>query len=144
MKDGKACGVMAGDEELEADLVICADGVNSLLVEGTGTLRQVNADNIALGVKLVICLPKQAINDRFSLLVEQGAACLMVGDCSKGIAGGGFLYTNRESLSLGLVIDSAALKTSRKNIGHIVENFKEHPAILPLIEGGHFLEYSAY
>jgi electron transfer flavoprotein-quinone oxidoreductase len=115
-----------------------------LLAEEAGIASQVNASNIALGIKCVIGLQEQVINDRFSLMGEQGTACLMVGDCTKGIAGGGFLYTNKESLSLGLVVDSAALKMSRKNITDIIEDFKEHPAILPLVEGGQLQEYSAH
>ena len=35
LRDGKVCGVIAGDEEMESDLVILADGVNSLPVSYT-------------------------------------------------------------------------------------------------------------
>ncbi|MRE42507.1 FAD-dependent oxidoreductase, partial [Klebsiella quasipneumoniae] len=36
VKDGKVCGVKAGDDEIEAHVVILADGVNSLLAKQLG------------------------------------------------------------------------------------------------------------
>ncbi|MBP2654883.1 MAG: oxidoreductase [Firmicutes bacterium] len=144
IKDGKACGVLVGDERLEADIIICADGANSLLAENAGITNKVTMENIALGVKLVVGLPEQTINDRFNLSGEDGAACLMVGDCTKGLAGGGFLYTNKESLSLGLVVDASSIKSAKTNIADMIEELKEHPAISPLIVGGQLLEYSAH
>ncbi|MBP2645809.1 MAG: oxidoreductase FixC [Firmicutes bacterium] len=142
MKGGKACGVLAGDEELEADIVICADGANSLLAAGFA--GKVSTETAALGVKMVVGVPEQDIQDRFNLAKGQGAACLMVGGCTKGLAGGGFLYTNKESVSLGIVVDSAALKGSQVRVVDLIEQLPLHPAIAPLVKGGQLLEYSAH
>jgi len=144
VRDGKVCGVKVGEEEFESDLVICADGVNSLLAERAGLAKPIVAENIAVGVKEVLALPEATINDRFNVESGQGAAILLIGQCTRGLSGGGFIYTNQSSVSLGLVVDAAALKASRHNIADMIEDFRLHPAIAPLVNDGKLLEYSAH
>lgn len=144
VKDGKVYGVKAGDEELEADIVICADGVNSLLAERSSLAKAITAENTAVGIKQVFALPEQVINDRFGLAAGKGASCLMVGACTQGLSGGGFLYTNKESLSIGIVVDSAAVKQAKISVVQLIDQLNEHPAIAPLIDNGELLEYSAH
>lgn len=144
VRDGKVCGVRTGDEEFEADLVICADGVNSLLASEAGFIPRPKSEHTAVAVKHVISLPEDIINQRFNLQGKQGAGLLLLGSCTAGIGGGGFLYTNKESVSLGVVLDSKGLKESRKTVADIAEDMKFHPTIAPLIEGGEVIEYSAH
>lgn len=144
VRDGKVCGVRSGDDEIEADIVICADGVNSLLASQSGLIPPVLAKNTAIAVKHVIALAEETINERFNLQGENGAALLLLGACTDGINGGGFLYTNKDSISLGVVIDTLALKESRKSIADVAEDLKSHPYIEPLIAGGELIEYSAH
>jgi electron transfer flavoprotein-quinone oxidoreductase len=99
---------------------------------------------MAVAVKHVIALPEQTINERFGLKDGQGAGLLLMGACTAGINGGGFLYTNRESISLGVVIDSMALKKAKMPLADIAENIKFHPSIAPLIADGELMEYSAH
>jgi electron transfer flavoprotein-quinone oxidoreductase len=61
-----------------------------------------------------------------------------------GLHGGAFIYTNRDSLSLGVVAQAHSLKARNATIYDALEKFKRHPAIVPLLEGGRFLEYSAH
>jgi electron transfer flavoprotein-quinone oxidoreductase len=144
MRNGKVCGVKTGDEELEADLVICADGVNSLLASEAGLIPRPVAKNTAVAVKHVFKLNDEVINERFNLKENQGAGLLLLGSCTAGINGGGFLYTNKDSVSLGVVLDSGVLKKSRQPIADIAEDIKNHPSIAPLIDGGELIEYSAH
>ena len=51
VKDGKVCGVKAGDDEIEAHVVILADGVNSLLAKQLGMTQKVDPHTVAVGVK---------------------------------------------------------------------------------------------
>lgn len=144
MRDGKVCGVKIGDEELEADLVISAEGVNSLVAERAGVIKPVELKNIALGIKHIVQLPEAVINERFNTVSDVGTAMLCVGECTKGISGGAFLYTNKNSISLGMVVDSLSWKNAKLPIADIAEALKHHPAISRYIEGGEVIEYSAH
>jgi electron transfer flavoprotein-quinone oxidoreductase len=143
-RDGIVAGVKAGGEELLADVVILADGVNSLLAESIGLAPKVTAHNCAVGVKEVIELGPKVIQDRFGCGEEDGTAWLFAGSPSDGLMGGGFLYTNRSSVSLGVVFGLHHIEKVSKSVPQMLEDFKSHPAVAPLIEGGTLLEYSAH
>ncbi|WP_243545135.1 FAD-dependent oxidoreductase [Pseudodesulfovibrio tunisiensis] len=144
MRDGKVCGVVAGEDELEADVVVLADGVNSLLGQKAGLVNKLSPHHCAVGVKEIIKLSRQQINDRFGCTDKEGAAWLLAGSPSDNQMGGGFLYTNEESISLGLVFGLHNISSVTKSIPQMLEDFKHHPMIAPLIEGGELLEYSAH
>ena len=145
-EDGKIAGVLAGGDELKADVVITCDGVLSLISEKAGLRVPGSAHDFAVGVKEVISMDSGVINDRFNLDGDEGAARLFVGEITRGKFGGGFLYTNRESLSLGLVlgIQDAAGDKAAIEVPALLEEFKERPEIVPLIKGGSTVEYSAH
>jgi electron transfer flavoprotein-quinone oxidoreductase len=145
-KDGKVVGVLAGGEELGADVVIACDGALSLIAEKAGLRPPGSSHDYAVGFKEVIELPSQAIDDRMGLKPGEGAAQLFLGDLTKGRFGGGFLYTNRSSLSLGLVIriKDLAEGNSLKEAPLFLDEFKGRPEIAPLIAGGEMVEYSAH
>lgn len=142
-QDGRIVGIRAGDERVYAGVVVAADGVNSLLAQKAGLRADITTQAVGIGVKEVIELPRQVIESRFNLTGDEGAARMILG-CSDGIAGGGFLYTNTNSLSLGMVFNSQqAVKHGRK-LTEMLQDFKMHPAIAPLIEGGTSVEYGAH
>lgn len=143
-RDGKVVGVIAGEDEMEADVVILADGVNSLLAQKAKLKPELKSDQVAVGVKEVIELPEKVIEDRFNLKPGEGAARLFAGECSKGKIGGGFLYTNKNSLSLGLVITVSEMVDSSIGVPEMMEEFKNHPLVQTLVEGGKTVEYSAH
>lgn len=143
-REGKVVGVEADGDILEAKVVILADGVNSLLAEKLGMAKRVEASHVAVGVKELIELPKSVIEDRFQLQGNEGAACLFAGSPTDGLMGGGFLYTNDTTLSLGLVCGLHHLKDAKKSVPQMLEDFKQHPAVAPLIAGGKLVEYSAH
>ncbi|AMO48303.1 putative electron transfer flavoprotein-quinone oxidoreductase ydiS [Enterobacter sp. FY-07] len=140
----RVTGVQAGDDILEANVVILADGVNSLLGRSLGMVPAPSPHHYAVGVKELIGLPTAHINDRFNLEGNEGAAWLFAGSPSDGLMGGGFLYTNRDSVSIGLVCGLGDIGQARKSVPQMLEDFKQHPAIRPLIQGGKLLEYSAH
>lgn len=143
-ENGRVVGIRAGEDEMFADVVIAADGVNSVLAQKAGLAKMFAPHQVAAGVKQVIELAPEAIDQRFQLENGNGAAQLFVGDCSGGMQGGGFLYTNRGSLSLGLVVNAGDLQKSRVRLPDLMEDFKNNPAVAPLIEGGTVAEYSAH
>lgn len=140
----KVTGVQAGNDVLEANIVILADGVNSLLGRSLGMIPPASAHHYAVGVKELIGLPPAVIADRFNLSGNDGAAWLFAGSPSNGLMGGGFLYTNQDSISLGLVCGLGDIAHATKSVPQMLEDFKQHPTIRPLIAGGELLEYSAH
>jgi len=147
IRDGeKIIGVKAGDEELGADCVVAADGVLSFMAEKAGYRQPFKPQHFAVGFKEVIELDPKTIEDRFRLGEGEGAAQLFAGALTKGMMGGGFLYTNQNSLSLGLVVGLHALnqKEPREETFKLLDQFKERPEIKNLIKGGNVVEYSAH
>jgi len=144
MEGGGVTGIRAGEDEMAADVVIAADGANALLAQKAGLAKVFEADQVATGIKQVIEMPRKLIEDRFQLEEDWGAAQLFLGDCTRGMRGGGFLYTNKDSVSLGLVVKSLDLRDSQIAIADLLEDFKANPHIANLIEGGEPAEYSAH
>jgi electron transfer flavoprotein-quinone oxidoreductase len=142
--NGKVAGIRAGEDEMFADVVIAADGANSILAQKAGLAELFSASQVATGAKMVVELPPDTIDQRFQLSGNQGAAMLFVGDCTNGMQGGGFLYTNKSTVSLGLVINTACLQRSDRKMPDLVEDFRNGPHIAPLLEGGEVVEYSAH
>ncbi len=143
-REGRVCGVIAGEDEIEASVVILADGVNSLLAQKAGLKKELEPGEVAVGAKEVIGLPSQVIEDRFNLKEGEGASWLFAGDCTAGRIGGGFIYTNRDSLSLGIVCSLGDIANGEKTVFQMLEGFEQHPAVQPLINGGKLLEYSGH
>ena len=146
-ESGRVAGVRAGEDEITADVVILAEGANPVLSERCLGNPRPKASQMAVGIKEVFELPEGVIEDRFLLPEGEGAAMLFVGDCTKGSVGGGFLYTNRESISLGLVATiSLAADGSRNEVPvyQMLEDFKNHPAVAPIVRGAKMVEHSGH
>lgn len=141
---GRAVGIRAGGEDFHARCVILAEGVNNLLTRQVGLEKDyVPADHVAVGVKEVIRLGRETVEDRFQLRGRSGLTNEFVGAATDGIDGGGFLYTNLESLSVGLVIGMKALREAGKTPYDLLNQFKAHPAVADMVRGGEVVEYSA-
>src|SRR6266852_4618625 len=67
-------------------------------------LRKLEPQAISMGMKDVIELPSEKIEERLGLSPGEGAANVFVGSPTGGLRGGGFLYTNKDSLALGMVV----------------------------------------
>jgi electron transfer flavoprotein-quinone oxidoreductase len=127
-----------------ADVVILADGVNSLLAKKAGFHPELRPRDVALAVKEIHFLPDTTIESRFNIGPEEGVAIEMAGKITQGMVGTGFLYTNKESLTLGVGCLLSDLRTHGITPHSLIEQMKAHPAIKPLIEGGEMKEYSAH
>ncbi len=145
IEDGKVQGVWAAGDELRADAVIACDGVMSLIAERVGLRKPGLAKDHAVGFKEIIELDPTVIEDRFGLEEGEGAARLFMGEVTQGKFGGGFLYTNKDSLSLGIVVGIKDLMEDDKvSAPELMDNFKLRPEISRLIKGGATVEYSAH
>jgi electron transfer flavoprotein-quinone oxidoreductase len=144
--NGKVVGVRAGGDELLADVVIACDGVLSFTAEKAGLRKPAKARNFAVGFKEIIELDRSVLENRFNLEGDEGAARMFLGDVTAGKFGGGFLYTNKESISLGIVVGINALSEEEPSVKapELLEIFKQRPEIARLIQGGETVEYSAH
>ena len=146
VRDGRVVGVSTGREgDLFADVVVCATGVGlgTALLERAGLKKPLKRDQVALAFKEIMQLDPALIEGRFNCSPGEGATIECYGDATMGMAGFMFIYTNRETLSVGggaLLEDFNRRKVSPNQV---IEHFKQHPAIKPLLEGAETVEFSA-
>ena len=142
---GRVCGVRTDREggDLRARVVIACDGVNSFLAKEAGLLPRADAAHHTLGAKEVLSLPAEVIEERFGLGPEEGLDIEAIG-ATAGIPGGAFLYTNRDSVSVGVVVGLPGLAASGRRPEELIAGFKAHPAIAPYLRGASVKEYSAH
>ena len=137
-------GVRTELETYMADIVVLADGVNSLLAMQAGLRNRIKPDDVALSVKEVIKLPEEVINERFNVTSDEGCIYEIFGGPMLGMLGLGFLYTNKNSVSIGLGITLSDLIEKSLRPYDVLDKLKAHPSIAPLLKGGELLEYSAH
>lgn len=142
--NGKVIGVEATGEEIYADTVILADGVNSLLAQQLGLKEELKPEEVAVGAKEIINIDEEVLNQRFGLREDEGLSWLSVGDPTMGSFGGGLLYVNKDSVSIGVVSTLEDIDHAEMPIYELLDRFKNHPTIAPYIEGGSTVEYSAH
>ncbi|HUR13546.1 MAG TPA: FAD-dependent oxidoreductase [Mycobacteriales bacterium] len=142
---GRVVGVRTDrpDGDLRAPVVIAADGVNSFLAKEVGLLPPTQPKHLTLGVKEVLALPREVLEERFGVTGDHGVDIEILG-CTRGVPGGGFVYTNRDTVSIGVVIGLAGLAEAKVRPEDLVADLKAHPAIAPLVRGGELKEYSAH
>lgn len=144
-ESGKIRGVVVNpSDHVEADLVVIAEGATSILVRRAGLKPDLEPREVSIGIKETIGLSPAIIQERFGLGDQEGAAFVFAGAASQGLRGGGFLYTNKASVSLGLVVSSEDLARKRVEIQDLQTKFRLHPAIQRFVKGGTLDEYSAH
>lgn len=142
-ENGDVIGIIAGDDKMYCDIVIAADGVNAIMAQKAGLISDISPESMGLGIKEIIELPSEVINQRFNLKSNEGTVRLILG-CTDGIQGGAFLYTNKDSISLGAVYAPGDIVKSGKQAHQLFQELKMHPAIYPLIADGKTVEYAAH
>jgi electron transfer flavoprotein-quinone oxidoreductase len=142
---GRVCGVRTDRPEgdIAARVVIACDGVNSFLAREAGMHPKFAAEHHTLGVKETLALPRDVIEQRFGLTGREGVDIEMLG-CTGGIPGGGFLYTNLETVSVGVVVSVTGLAKAKRRPEDLVADLKKHPSIAPYLRGAELKEYSAH
>jgi electron transfer flavoprotein-quinone oxidoreductase len=146
MKDGKIAGVKArmDDGDINGDVIVLADGVNSLLAKKLGFHKELAPESTIVGVKEIIGLSEEKIRDRFGLNGNEGVAFEYFGNAAKGAIGSGFIYTNKDTISIGVGATIKSLLEKKLNPNDMLEHFKNHPCIKPFIRDGEQKEYSAH
>lgn len=148
LKDDKGAviGVRTDREngDIYADVVVLCDGVNSLLAQRAGFRSELKPEHVALAVKEMHFLPRDVIDARFNLKEDEGVVIEIAGTVTSGMVGTAFIYTNGESLAVGI----GCLVSDFKKSGHtpysLLEKFKAHPSVAPLLKGSEVKEYAAH
>jgi electron transfer flavoprotein-quinone oxidoreductase len=146
IRDGKAvAGVRVGREDggVRAPVTIACDGVLSLLARKAGLRDRPGPAVLGLGVKALFRLDEGAINERFGLVRDQGSSHEFIG-CTEGIRGGGFIYTQAETLSAGLVLHLDSLRNKKIPPADLLERFLELDPVRKLLKDARMVEYSAH
>ena len=144
VKDGCVIGVKTELEDYYCDIVVLADGVNSLLAKQIGLRGDLKPEDVALSVKEVIKLPPEIINERFHVNSDEGCIYEIFGGPMTGMLGLGFLYTNKDSVSIGLGITLSELVEKSLRPYELLDEMKQHSELAPLLKDGELLEYSAH
>lgn len=146
VENGKVVGVRTDrpDGDVYADVVVLADGVNSLLAKQLGFHKELKPNEVALAVMEVINLPKDKINDRFNLEGNQGCTIEIFGDSTKGNLGTAFIYTNKDSINIGVGTTLSSMIKAKLKPYELLDYLKTHPMVRPLLEGGESAEYLAH
>jgi electron transfer flavoprotein-quinone oxidoreductase len=139
-------GISAAGDEVHAQVVVAADGALSFIAEHAGLRKRLDPARFALGIKEIVELPAETIQERYNLEEGDGLAQLFFGTITDGMTGGGFLYTNRESLSIGLVLGMGAMmeRGAEFRAHDLMDGFMQRPGVRPLVAGGRVVEYSAH
>jgi len=144
--DGNVVGIRTGRAEgdLGAKVVIIAEGVNNFLAVKAGLAKPLKPELVAVTAKEIIALPKEKIEDRFCLEEGQGATIELYGDSTAGLMGVGFIYTNKESISIGVGTTLEPMIRNKWTPNDLLENLKSKPYVKRLLQGGETKEYLAH
>ncbi|THE63616.1 flavoprotein [Salinadaptatus halalkaliphilus] len=125
---GEIVGVTCDElDPIEADLIVAADGVNSELGREAGLMDWEEPDEWFQGVKAVVDMDPAVVNDRFDIDDDEGVAHLFSGDLFEDVRGGGFLYTNEDSLSIGTVFHLDSLVEQQAEPQELLDALLTHP-----------------
>ncbi|SDQ58507.1 FAD-dependent monooxygenase [Natronobacterium texcoconense] len=127
-EDGEIVGVTCDElDPIEADIVVAADGVNSELARDAGLMDWEEPEEWFQGVKAVVDMDPDVIDDRFDIGEDEGVAHLFSGDLFEDVRGGGFLYTNEDSLSIGTVFHLDSLVEQQAEPHQLLDALLTHP-----------------
>ncbi|MDR3516802.1 MAG: FAD-binding protein [Azospirillaceae bacterium] len=127
-----------------ADIVVLGEGVNGLVGQRSGLRPELKPDNVALAVKEMHFLPRETIESRFNLKQDEGVVIEAMGTITAGMTGTAFLYTNQESISIGIGCLVSDFAENQQTPYGLLEAFKNHPSIKPLLENAECKEYVAH
>jgi len=151
VEDGAVVGVRTTKEDLRAKVVIDCSGVTSTLVEKAGLRGNLVPRQLYHGIKRVYRLDAKTIEQRFHVKPGEGRAIFFLGSFMHEISGGAFIYTNQDTLSVGIVasMDSLLRRTTEHfdEVGKLLDvqdDFERHPMVAELLEGSELVEFSGH
>src|SRR5215472_11385822 len=149
VKNGRVVGVGTGrGDDLHAEVTVICEGIGlgtglleNTQINGRPLRRKLRPDEVAMAVKEIMRLDSGLIEERFNCEPGEGCTVECFGDSTMGMSGFMFIYTNRDTLSVG---GGALLSEFNKTLrapNDLMEHFKQHPAVKPLLRGAETIEY---
>ena len=143
-EDGKIVGVRTDRGDLRGDVTIVAEGANTMLCEKAGLIKKPSPNGMAIAVKEIVSLPSDRIQERFGLQENEGTAIHYIGALFGGLVGFGFVYPNRDSISVGFgALISTMVKENTKPYD-LMELFKADLSVGHYLRDGQVKEYQAH
>lgn len=142
---GRVVGVKTDrdDGEIYSDIVVLADGVNSIIHRNGTNRHGADCSEYSLGVKEIIKVDGDVFRHLGIRTDREGLSHEFIG-LDGCIIGGGFLYTNSDTISIGVVAKLRSLIDNGSNIYELLDKFKNSRHIRHLISSGRSIEYSAH
>ncbi|HET9780329.1 MAG TPA: FAD-dependent oxidoreductase [Candidatus Dormibacteraeota bacterium] len=152
VKNGRVVGVGTGrGDDLYAEVTVICEGIGlgTGLLEGTKIdgkplRRKLRTDEVAMAVKEIMQLDPGLIEERFNCESGEGCTVECFGDSTMGMSGFMFIYTNRDTLSVGGGALLSEFNKTLRTPNDLMEHFKRHPAVKPLLRGAETVEYLAH
>ncbi|PSG96647.1 flavoprotein [Thermoplasmatales archaeon SW_10_69_26] len=144
VENGEIVGVETEElDPIRADMVVAADGATSEMVRQAGLRDWEEPEDWFQGVKVVLDVPEDLIEENFDL-DDEGEAHLFAGNIFEGVRGGGFLYTNDDTLSIGTVFHLDSLAENGTEPHRLMDRLLEHPLVQDWVgPDAEEVEYSA-
>ena len=151
-RNGRVVGVGTGrGDDVYAEVTIICEGIGlgtSLLentvIDGKALRRKLRPDEVAMAVKEIMQLDPGLIEERFNCESGEGCTVECFGDSTMGMSGFMFIYTNRDTLSVGGGALLSEFNETLRTPNELMEHFKKHPAVRPLLRGAETVEYLAH
>ena len=152
VKEGRVVGVGTGrGDDVYADVVIVCEGIGlgtglleKTVIGGKPLRRKLRANEVAMAVKEIMQLDSGLIEERFNCEPGEGCTIECFGDSTMGMSGFMFVYTNKDTLSVGGGALLSEFNATLRSPNELMEHFKNHPAVKPLLRGAETVEYLAH
>jgi electron transfer flavoprotein-quinone oxidoreductase len=152
VKNNRVVGVGTGrGDDIYADVVIVCEGIGlgvGLLegtrINGKPLRRKLRPNEVAMAVKEIMQLDPGLIEERFNCEAGEGCTIECFGDSTMGMSGFMFIYTNKDTLSVGGGALLSEFNATLRSPNELMEHFKNHPSVRPLLRGAETVEYLAH
>jgi electron transfer flavoprotein-quinone oxidoreductase len=152
VRNGRVVGVGTGrGDDLFAEVVVVCEGIGlgtALLentrINGQPLRRKLRPNEVAMAVKEIMQLDPGLIEERFNCEPGEGCTIECFGDSTMGMSGFMFIYTNKDTLSVGGGALLSEFNKTLRTPNDLMVHFKNHPLVKPLLRGAETVEYLAH
>src|ERR1700716_1632661 len=152
VKNSQVVGVGTGrGDDVYADVVIVCEGIGlgaglleKTVINGKPLRRKLRPNEVAMAVKEIMQLEPRLIEERFNCEPGEGCTIECFGDSTMGMSGFMFIYTNKDTLSVGGGALLSEFNKTLRTPNDLLTHFKTHPLVKPLLRGAETVEYLAH
>src|SRR5438270_734172 len=141
VKNNRVVGVATGrGDDLYAEVVVVCEGIGlgtglleKTMINGQPLRRKLRPNEVAMAAKEIMQLEPGLIEERFNCEPGEGCTIECFGDSTMGMSGFMFIYTNKDTLSVGGGALLSEFNKTLRSPNDLLEQFKNHPAVKPLL-----------